>query len=132
MSGLEQKRNLKRRSSFRNLLFEIWFSKSGETAFSKDVVHSGRDYVLSLPALGALGHVELHGLALLKALEASRLDRGEMHKNVFASLPADEAVALGVVEPLHCSLFCHVDTVPFQIDFTLERFGGTEGQVTGC
>ena len=31
--------------------------------------------VLSLPALGALGHVELHCLALLQALEAARLDR---------------------------------------------------------
>ena len=34
-----------------------------------------------------------------------------MHKNVFATLTANEAVAFGVVEPLYCSLFCHVDTV---------------------
>src|SRR5580698_3854547 len=31
--------------------------------------------VLSLPALGALGYVELHTLTLLQALEAARLDR---------------------------------------------------------
>jgi len=68
-------------------------------------------YVLSLPAFGALRHIELHRLALLQALEASRLDRREMHKNVFATLPANEAVAFGVIEPLYCSLFCHVDTV---------------------
>ena len=33
-----------------------------------------------------------------------------MHKNILAALTADEAVAFGVVEPLHCSLFCHIDT----------------------
>ena len=66
--------------------------------------------VFCLPALGPLGHVELHCLSLLQALETARLDRREMHKNVFAILTADEAVAFGVVEPLYCSLFCHVDT----------------------
>ena len=84
--------------------------------------------VLSLPALGALGYVELHRLALLQALEAARLDRREVHKNVFATLTADEAVAFGVIEPLYCSLFCHVDTgVPFN-QFTLEGFGGIAGK----
>ena len=63
--------------------------------------------VLSLPALGALGHVELHGLALLQALETACLNRREMYENVFARLTADKAVALGVIEPLDCSLFCH-------------------------
>jgi hypothetical protein len=64
--------------------------------------------VLSLPALGALGDVELHGLAFLQAAEAARLNRGEMHEDVFAILAADEAVALGVVKPLYCSCFCHL------------------------
>jgi hypothetical protein len=37
-----------------------------------------------------------------------------MHKNILAALTADEAVAFGVVEPLHCSLFCHMDArIPF-------------------
>src|ERR1700690_1490755 len=66
-----------------------------------------RGNVLRLPAFGAFGHVELHGLAFLQALEAASLNSGEMHENVFAILTADEAVALGVVKPLHCSLFCH-------------------------
>jgi hypothetical protein len=47
-----------------------------------------------LPALGALDHVELHLLAFLQALEAARLNRGEMHENVFAILTADEAVCV--------------------------------------
>ena len=85
--------------------------------------------VFSLPALGPLGDVELHGLALLQALETARLDRREVHKNIFAILTADEAVAFGVIEPLYCSLFCHVDTgVPFN-RFTLERFGSSEGRL---
>jgi hypothetical protein len=33
-----------------------------------------------------------------------------VHKNILAALTADEAVALRVVEPLYCSLFCHIDT----------------------
>jgi len=38
-----------------------------------------------------------------------------MHKNVFAILPADKAVAFGVVKPLHCSLFHCVQNVPFNL-----------------
>ena len=83
-------------------------------AFRKEVACSERPYILSLPALGTLRDVELHGLALLQALETARLDCREVHKNIFATLAADETIALGVVEPLHCSLFCHIDTVvPF-------------------
>src|ERR1039458_5169950 len=64
--------------------------------------------VLSLQALRAFDHVELHGLALLQASESARLNRREMHKNIFAGLSSELAVAFGVVEPLHCSLFCHL------------------------
>ena len=70
---------------------------------------SQRPYVFSLPALGALRNVELYGLPFLKTLEPARLDCREMHKNILTALTADEAVAFGVVEPLHCSLFCHID-----------------------
>jgi len=57
-------------------------------------------------------------MAFLQALEAARLDRREVHKNIFAALPADKAVAFGVVKPLDCSLFCHVVIrVPFQINY---------------
>ena len=88
-----------------------------------------RMYVFSLPAFLASRHVELHGLALLKALETSRLDRGEMHKNIFAVLTADEAVALGVVEPLYSSLFCHVDMVSLSIDLRWREIGSIEGRL---
>ncbi len=64
-----------------------------------------RLHVCRLQTFGAFGDVELNRLALLQALETARLDRREMHENVFASLTADEAVALGIVKPLYCSLF---------------------------
>src|SRR5205085_2990883 len=64
-----------------------------------------RPDVFRLPALRTLGHVEFHRLAFLQALETACLDGGEMHENIFARLPADETVALGIVEPLHSSLF---------------------------
>ena len=101
---------------------------SKEIAFQRNLELECLD-VLGLPALRSLGHVELHGLTLLQAAETARLDRRKMHKNVFAILTADEAVTLGVIKPLYCSLFCHVGTsVPFN-QFTLERLGDTEGRL---
>jgi hypothetical protein len=44
-------------------------------------------------------------------------------ENVWSVIAANEAVTFGVVEPLHCSLFCHDIGIPFN-RFTLERFGG--------
>src|ERR1700737_2171761 len=64
--------------------------------------------VLSLPALRAFGHVELDRLSFLQAFEAARLNSGEVHENILASLTADKAIAFGVVKPLYCSLFCHL------------------------
>ena len=89
-----------------------------------------RANVLSLPALWSFGDLELNALALLQAAEAARLDGREMHKYIFASLSADKAVALGVVKPLYCSLFCHfVACILFRL-FTLVRVGGTEGRTS--
>src|SRR6266498_1272253 len=84
--------------------------------------------IFSLPALRAFGYIKLDRLALLQALETSRLHRRKVHKHIFAILSADKTIALGVVEPLYCSLFCHVGNgVPFN-QFTLERFGGDAGR----
>jgi hypothetical protein len=44
--------------------------------------------VLSLPALWALGHLELHGLPFLQAAKAASLNSGEMHEDVLAILAA--------------------------------------------
>jgi hypothetical protein len=51
-----------------------------------------------------------------------------VHKNVFASLPADEAVALSVIKPLYCSLFCHLVRVFLSIDLRWKGFGSTLGR----
>src|SRR6266851_3619014 len=68
-----------------------------------------------VPALRPFGDFELYTLALLQAAEAACLDSREVHKNIFACLPADKAVAFGVVKPLYCSLFCHfVALYPFR------------------
>jgi len=79
--------------------------------------------VFGLQALGALGDIELHGLAFLQALETAGLDGGEMHENVFASLTADKTVALGVIEPLYCSLFHMCLYSCSFVIVTLEGFG---------
>jgi|SRR5579864_3707010 len=46
-----------------------------------------------------------------------------MHENVIARLPADKAVALGVIEPLYCSCFHMCCTVCSFCVVTLERVG---------
>src|SRR5690606_437670 len=57
-----------------------------------------------LQSLRALEDVELHELPLLQRLEALHLDRGEVHEDILTGLLGDEAVSLGVVEPLHSAL----------------------------
>src|SRR5437667_12859210 len=55
------------------------------------------------PFLASL-HLELHDLALGEGLESVHLDGGEVHEHVLAAFLLNEAVALGVIEPLHFSL----------------------------
>ena len=64
-----------------------------------------RLYVFSLQALGSLFHFELHRLTFLQAAETVRLDSREMHENILTALAGDESETLGIVKPLHCSLF---------------------------
>ena len=89
---------------------------------------SGPD-VLGLQALRSFGHFKLYGLAFLQAAKTARLDCREMHKNISAALPADKAIAFGVVKPLYGSLFHIVDWFLFQKDLRWKGVGGTEGQV---
>ena len=79
-----------------------------------------RSNVFCLEAFRPLGDVELHGLALLQALEAACLDSRKMHENIVARLAADKAEALGIVKPFHCSLF-HCVTCFCCFGFLLRR-----------
>src|SRR6266581_3129283 len=49
-------------------------------------------------------HFELHHLTLGERLEAVHLNRREVHEHVFAAFLLNEAVPLGVIEPLHLAL----------------------------
>src|ERR1700728_4471958 len=64
-----------------------------------------RLHVGSLPALGPLHYVELHGLTFLQTLETARVDRRGVHEDIFAVLARDKAEALRVINPLHSTLF---------------------------
>src|SRR5271167_2960682 len=57
--------------------------------------------VFGLKTLRSLYHVKLHGCALVEALVALALDRGEMYEYILAGLTADKAIALCCVKPLH-------------------------------
>src|SRR5690606_975602 len=65
-------------------------------------------------ALGCLLYLEFHWLASFQALVAIHLDVGIVNKEVItADIRAHEAVALGVVEPLHLSSrHCHCSAFP--------------------
>jgi hypothetical protein len=65
-------------------------------------------YVLCLPALGALGDIELNALTFLKRTEAVRLDGGVMDEDILAVFAAQKSKTLGVIKPLDCSLFHNV------------------------
>lgn len=52
-----------------------------------------------------LQQVELHRLSFVQRAVPVLLDGGEMDEHILATGPLDEAVALGPIEPLHCSLF---------------------------
>ncbi len=61
--------------------------------------------VFSLPALGALGDVELNALAFLQGTETVRLDGGVMNEDVLTVFTAQKSKTLGIIEPLDCALF---------------------------
>jgi hypothetical protein len=104
------------------------FSDAGTLSHSEGSALQ-RANVLSLPTLRSLCDFEFHALAFLKTAKSAGLDRREVHKNIFAALPADEAIALGVVKPLDCSLFRHTLLVFLSINFALDKeIGGTQGR----
>lgn len=73
--------------------------------FAKLSVALDRANVLRLPALRALDDVELDLLAFLQRPEAVALNRGVVNEHVISRSAAQKAETLGVVKPLHCSLF---------------------------
>jgi len=85
-------------------------------------------YVLCLEAFRPLNDVELDCLAFLKAPETVRLNCRKVHEDIFAVLAADESKSLGVVKPLHCSLFhCVLPFLLFVVfNFLLRRSDAVE------
>src|SRR5690606_13825348 len=57
-------------------------------------------HVARLRAFRTFDNLELHRLSFVQCAKARALDGREMHEHVRAAATLDEAVALGVVEPL--------------------------------
>jgi len=70
-----------------------------------------RPDIFSLKTFRAFHDVESHCLTFLKAAKAIRLNRREMHEDIFAIGAAQKAETLSIVKPLNCSLF-HFELVP--------------------
>jgi hypothetical protein len=88
-------------------------------------------YVFGLEALRALGDGKFYGLAFMQAAESVCLDCRKMHENIISRLPADKAEALGIVKPLHCSLFhsCYLFCIR---EFLLRRIAASEAGRRYC
>jgi len=75
--------------------------------------------LVGLGTFFTLDDVELDGVALFEGFVTFRLDRAVVHENVRAAVPAKEAVAFGVVEPLHCT--CVLSHVLHRPEKTLRK-----------
>ena len=80
-----------------------------------------RLYVFCLKALRAFGDRELDRLAFLQAAKSVRSNCRKMHEDIIAGLAADEAEALRVIKPFHCSLFHCVPVSMFEISAEKNR-----------
>ena len=58
-----------------------------------------------LQAFGPGHDVEFDRLALVQRLVSIRLNRREVHEDIFSRLALDESIALACIKPLHSSLF---------------------------
>ena len=73
--------------------------------FYKLLISLYRPNVFCLEALGTLDDIEGDWLTFLKTAKSIRLNRGEMHEDIFAIGTAEKAESLRVVKPLNCTLF---------------------------
>jgi hypothetical protein len=64
-------------------------------------------YVEGVQALGTLLALKIDRIPLIQDLEATLLNRREMHKYVFASGTLNETVSFSAIEPLHYTTFSH-------------------------
>src|SRR3954467_4588815 len=85
-----------------------WRTGRMRTAFRPVRGSLGRRDVGRLQTLGALCHFEFYLSAFIQASISLRLNRREVHEDVLSVFPLDKAVALGCVEPLHCTFFFHL------------------------
>ncbi len=69
---------------------------------------SNSSYGIGLRAFLSLNDVEFHLVPFFQALVSVELDRAVMNKHVGPIVPANKAVTLRVIEPLHFAfVLCH-------------------------
>src|SRR3990170_658128 len=99
-------------------------SSSIFSSFSAMIASLDQDDVERLRALLTLARLELDLRTLSERLEAVAADAGVVDEEILrAVLRCDEAVALRIVEPLHCSC-CHVNTPPYRMITNGKRGAG--------
>jgi hypothetical protein len=82
---------------------------------------ANNDNVAGLQTFGALFDSELDLLAFLQVPETLALNGREMDKDIIAAFASEEAIALGPIEPLDCT----VDTFRhFCLLMAIKKYGG--------
>src|SRR5690349_6517328 len=76
-------------------------------------------HVRGQKALGTFQELKFHGFSFVESPVAVFLDGGKMHKYVLTGRALNEAIPLGSVEPLDCSLLFHKRN-SFRLIFKLE------------
>lgn len=83
---------------------EGWARKKTKTESDYPTFHL--DDFVGLRSFLALDDLKLDGIAFLQGLEAFTLNGRVVNEDVSSALLADEAVTLGIIEPLHFTLQC--------------------------
>jgi hypothetical protein len=110
---------VKAKISIRKKFTNAWQAKEkGGSTFAARPIHQvvtslEAGDVRCLQALGALGHFELNGLAVVQGLITVRLNGGEVDENIFARLALNESESLAGIEPLNSSLFSQLNSLFF-------------------
>jgi hypothetical protein len=96
-------------------------------------------YVGGQKALGTFQELKFHGFSLVKGPVTIFLDRGKMYKNILTGGALNEAVPLGSIEPLDCSLLFHKRNsfrLIFKLNFLCPQTSGERlllaGQKISC
>jgi hypothetical protein len=106
------------KQAFRKMLYRSFVCNSMIVRSGCSLAAAAALHLICLRALLPLDDVELDVIALFEGFVAIELNRAVVHEDVRPIIPADETVALRIVEPLHLAFVLgHVSVTSLQSRF---------------